>query len=571
MDFAQARLILTNLVISYPKNIEAWLLLARVSLEREDAIHCLEKVLSLDPNHFEAHEMLNQFQYDSKTKRTPQRLKESSQVSVRGTTATSSPGPSANSPYLVLGPVIGGLASSSVKLWGRASGPATLHAWVSKKGPFKPYLAGKIGLLLDTGYSGAIEITGLEAQTEYSYALNLSTTPPPASDFNTFKTAPPQGQNSSFQFAFGSCFRPTSRIDSGRIFKRILDSHPDLSFIIMLGDQIYADEWDPNGLDRGAVDVEDYREVYRHSWTNPYLRELFCRIPVFMTLDDHEVDNDWHWCDTNKTLAKIPFYTKFFRWLKKRPIVERELSSHRVQAALQAYWDHQGIHAPTFLGHNQSSDNSSQIGGTTAGPFAYKFDFGAAAFYVMDTRTQRVCSRGYNAVLGEDQWTDLEQWLFESNEKNPVKFIVTSSSFLTMMLGDFSKDRWSAFPVERDRLLKFISKHGINGVHFLTGDLHSGHAVSTNLRQESGHGIQIWEYCSSPFEQDPNFLARLITLRNPSNKLWEDYRVHFIVDNYNYGVVTVFLNDPNHPSVHYDLHYQSGEGTWNTKSVSDIQ
>jgi alkaline phosphatase D len=446
-----------------------------------------------------------------------------------------------------------------------------MYAWVSKKTPFKPYLAGKKGLGIENGFSGVIEVNGLEAQTEYCYAINLTSEPPSSSEFNAFKTAPLKGQTFSFQFAFGSCFRPTSLGANGRIFKRVLDSHPDLSFMIMLGDQIYADDWKHNGLARVAVDIHDYREVYRHTWANTHLRKFLNHTPVFMTMDDHEVDNDWHWCDAKKTLVEIPFYTQFFRWVLRRPPEERELSYHRVQAGLQAYWEHQGIHAPTPPGRNPASEGHDKSGDASTGPFSYKFDFGAVGFFVMDTRSQRVYSDDQRSVLGEEQWRDLEQWLIGSNEEFRVKFIVTSSSLLSIMLGDFPKDRWSSFPNERDRLLRMISKHGINGVYFLTGDLHSAHAISANLKQDSGQTVKIWEFCSSPFEQATNFLASLITRKHPKHRLWEAYKVHFIVKRNNYGVVTVYFNDPDHPSVHFDLHYQTRKGAWRTKSVSNLQ
>lgn len=36
---------------------------------------------------------------------------------------------------LLLGPTIGGLLHTGVKLWGRAPQAATLHAWLSSTGP----------------------------------------------------------------------------------------------------------------------------------------------------------------------------------------------------------------------------------------------------------------------------------------------------------------------------------------------------------------------------------------------------------------------------------------------------
>ena len=33
---------------------------------------------------------------------------------------------------LILGPMIGGLATNRANLWGRADGPGMLHAWIGK-------------------------------------------------------------------------------------------------------------------------------------------------------------------------------------------------------------------------------------------------------------------------------------------------------------------------------------------------------------------------------------------------------------------------------------------------------
>ncbi|NOH03749.1 MAG: hypothetical protein HND47_18195 [Chloroflexi bacterium] len=80
----------------------------------------------------------------------------------------------------------------------------------------------------------------------------------------------------------------------------------DLRFGLFLGDQIYADVEKQNGLGRIAVTLEEYRAVYEYAWSRPAMRALLPDLPLFMTLDDHEVDDDWHWRDAERRWADIP-------------------------------------------------------------------------------------------------------------------------------------------------------------------------------------------------------------------------------------------------------------------------
>ena len=57
----------------------------------------------------------------------------------------------------------------------------------------------------------------------------------------------------------------------------------------MCGDQIYADD-----LNVGfpAWQLEHYNLRYRVAFSQPFIRELMARVPTFMILDDHEIEDN---------------------------------------------------------------------------------------------------------------------------------------------------------------------------------------------------------------------------------------------------------------------------------------
>lgn len=467
---------------------------------------------------------------------------------------------------MVLGPLIGGLSHKSVNLWARADSTCTLYAWLaSKKDKTDARLVGKSVLDETTGFAGIVPIKNLKPGTIYYFALTLDKKKPPRKEFKRLQTFPKPGQVCSFRFAFGSCFCPMGN-DPGEAFRHILNEQKDLAFLMMLGDQIYADEWKHNGLGRVAITREDYRQVYLNTWSDPDFRKLMANTPVFMTLDDHEVDNDWHWEDQVREHALVPWYTRALRRIGSRPLAERRIPRQRIRDALQAFWEHQGLHAPSMLSPMVRRQGIGDFNLTEqeAGSLAYTFNFGAAAFFVMDTRTMRIHNRQTRNVLGETQWKVLEEWLLDVKDSVPVKFLVTSSAFLFEMFGDIANDRWSGFPKERDRLLFFLADHGIENVFFLAGDLHEAHAISTELSGPNGKKIPLWEFCATPFKQDINWLAKLLIVENSSAAI-KNTRVHFSIAHINYGVVEVEFDRSGKPRVNFIVNYK--DKTWKTASI----
>ncbi|MBM3125239.1 MAG: hypothetical protein FJZ87_09210 [Chloroflexi bacterium] len=453
---------------------------------------------------------------------------------------------------MILGPIIGGLSHERARLWARADGPSTLFAWLghSPDGSDASFV-GRTELRPENGYAGVVSVEGLDPSRQYVYALTLDPEHKPARKaFRSFRTFPPPGSARNFRFVFGSCFLPF-RPEPGLVFKHMNDSQHDLAFSLLLGDQIYADNSKQNGLGRIAASLDEYRAVYRHFWSVPYFRDFLSKTPAFMIMDDHEVDNDWRFHDPALTRPRISPLNRLMRTLKGLPKEQRTLHLARLYAGLQANWEHQVMHGPAPA--------------SPRGPLAYEFEYGKAAFFILDTRTHRYIQGNTREVLGAQQWEKLESWLLRVRDTHPVKFIVSSISVLLDMHGDFTNDRWTGFKAERDRLLFFLANNGIEGVHFLAGDLHSAHAISAHLKGPNGKTIPIWEICSSPFEQKPFRFSRLLGHPTASPALHGAKR-HFTIGAINYGVVEVDFSGQDYPRVKFNLNFEKG-GVWDVKIV----
>ena len=458
-------------------------------------------------------------------------------------------------PSILLGPIVGGLSHNSANIWARADAPSTLHVWLATHSNFNDAeLVGETELFSNEGFAGVVPVPNLIPETKYHYAVSLHKTKPPHTDFHSFTTFPEPSTPRSFNFLFGSCYLPEGEQGSltfDEIHKRI---EPDnLRFGLFIGDQFYADDAKHNGLGKIAVTLDEYRSAYSSAWSRPPIQKLLPNLPLFMILDDHEVEDDWHWDDAERIHSSIPFYNQIFRQYNGVPRDQRKLTKDRVLAALKAYYEHQAMHAPKGPSLPQmDAQGNFLLPPDDDGTFAYSFTYGKAAFFVLDTRTMRT-RKGRNKMLGEAQWKMLEDWFLNVKDKYPVKFLFSSGTVMYPFLLDFSQDRWTGFRSERERLFKFLAENEIEGVHILTGDLHTAHCVSAEIKCPSGQRIPIWEFCSSPFEQKSQWISATYI---PMLSKWiRKQKKHYHQPGRNFGVVHVNFDGSN-PRVEFKLHYE---------------
>jgi alkaline phosphatase D len=242
-----------------------------------------------------------------------------------------------------------------------------------------------------------------------------------------------------------------------------------VQFVLMVGDQIYADMMNrhvPLGL---ADTFEEFQERYHTAFGSRNMRKLLRQVPTYMILDDHEIEDNW----TQDRLITATSRKVF-------------------QLAIGAYMSYQWSHSPR----------------TYQTRLYYEFESSGYPFFVLDTRTQRFMDdvRGSledNHLLGRPtigneepgQLDRLLRWLVAQQGKrgDAPKFIVTSSVFapnpITAREGrkgsaeeyvrwKEESDSWPAFPTTRRAILNTIIKNGVQNVVFLSGDIHCANVAA---------------------------------------------------------------------------------------------
>ena len=243
------------------------------------------------------------------------------------------------------------------------------------------------------------------------------------------------------------------------ILKQI-ENGTEIHQLIMMGDQIYAD--DLNAFNPDKTVAQFYRR-YRDAFSQPYIRRLMSRVPTYMTLDDHEIEDNW----PSKASEKD--------WKTLFPV------------AIHAYQCYQLSHSPAI-----TVQRGRMVG--TPSQLWYTYTDGCCDVFVTDSRTERFLrSDGPSEIISSAQMNALKKWL--ADESGRVKIIVTSVPFIPDSAKGESTDKWSGFQEQRIELLEHIERNRIQRVVFFSGDVHA--SMSVELLSPSG--LKIVSVISSAF------------------------------------------------------------------------
>ncbi len=329
---------------------------------------------------------------------------------------------------------------------------------------------------------------------------DLKQLPEPESVAN-FRTFPAQAGD-AMSFIFGSCRYPGILWKKKRadvIFDPIYERFQKGTggkqprFMIMVGDQIYADMFNKS-IPIGLADTEEeFRDRYITAFGSRNMRRLLRSVPHYMILDDHEIEDNW-------VRGRI----------KKRE--KRMLFT----IAISAYMSYQWCHCPRNF----------------AKRLYYSFECSGYPFFVTDGRTQRIRDDDDkvledNHMLGyplkdknnpnyKGQIDILCEWLVEQQKSvgNRPKFIVSASVFVPNNVDTIVKkrkgktidnrwkdDSWAAFPETRKQLLKTIVEKNVQNVVFLSGDIHCSNVAEMSFenKQKEKLPLKAFSITSSAF------------------------------------------------------------------------
>jgi hypothetical protein len=466
-------------------------------------------------------------------------------------------------PQLVLGPLLRYADDTSATVWVEtdAPGTVTLRAGAAGEASVRTFT------VHDHHYA-LLVLEGLAPGAAYPYTVDIDgqpVWPPPENDFpaSRIRTIDPDAR---LRLAFGSCRTSVPHdarhtlsygVDVLRSYAYRMTETDEAewpSVLLLLGDQVYADEPPPQMVefitarrDTGQppgteiADFAEYAELYRLAWTEPALRWMLSTVPSAMIFDDHDLRDDWNisadWRATMSTLA----------WWQRR-----------VVAGLGAYWiyQHLGNLPPAELADDPllaALRNADGDGGALLDEFArladvepernrwsYARDYGRTRLIVLDSRCARVLTPGHRSMLDTAEWA----W-FDKLATGDVDHLVIGSSLPVLLPAGLHQleswneavcdgawgsraarlaerlrqgidlEHWGAFRRSFETIAAVIrdvaaGRRGTppGSVLFISGDVHYSYLAQAVLRRAT---TPVYQIVCSPIR---NPLARTIRLLN---------------------------------------------------------
>jgi len=465
-------------------------------------------------------------------------------------------------PSLLLGPILRFVDAHAATVWVQTDEACEVAILGSRT---RTWCVGGLHFALVT-------VSGLTSGRDNPYEVLLDDTvawPDPASPFppSSIRLLDPAGR---CEIAFGSCRitlpheppytqrgheHPSGQgIDALRAFAlRAADGGggpacPDM--LLMLGDQIYADQPSPelrealaarrrpsDVPDDELADFTEYAMAYHEAWREPAIRWLLSTVPTTMVFDDHEIHAEWRisqgWIDE---MNAEPWF------------------DDHIRAGLMAYWvfQHIGNLSPAVLAEGEVYDAVRAAGddgdahdllashmdteGRQVGHSRWSFarDIGDSRLVVIDSRAGRDVTPGRRELVQDEEW----EWI-NAQARRPARHLLLASSVpfllapglhhvqawdealtdgawgaLVARLGERLRrltvmDHWASFQRTYRRFAKLIDEtaHGRNGeapasIVMLSGDVHHCYLAEVGFPAGDGPASPVWQAVCSGFRKE---------------------------------------------------------------------
>lgn len=318
----------------------------------------------------------------------------------------------------MLGPFLGHVTENTIKIWLHFEGNHEIIYVTIHESQDSPSVAlSRLELRKENLFTDCVNIGGLKPDTRYFYKLwtNPAYSIPLPLDgltekdlkFRTLSDNPEE----QVDFVVMSCHNPTVSQADGfeghavwadlpQIIGR--ESNDKVRFALLVGDQVYADEWQNLVLNEASEEkrLQHYLSAYRRFWSNIHYRRVMCSLPAVMIWDDHDITDGW-----GSELASFEGDTSSFKrnW------------QNLFEAAFKSFSLMQGSRNPAPLNPN------------TREGLDFGFLVGKFGFIFLDLRTNR--NLRLRRLLTEDQGYRVRKWVEDNKAKMQALFVISPVVF----------------------------------------------------------------------------------------------------------------------------------------------
>jgi len=323
--------------------------------------------------------------------------------------------------------------------------------------------------------------------------------------------------------------------------------------VLLLGDQVYADEVSPDTLEfirsrrdttvgagESIGDFEEYTRLYREAWSDPPIRWLLSTVPSAMIFDDHDVIDDW-----NTSLAWLEEMRRHDWW-------NRRVVGAFMAYALYQHWGNLNPDAleedPVYRRVREAGDGGKilaeaafewdrEVSGVR---WSYCRDIGTTRVVMIDSRAGRVLEPGRRSMVDDDEW----QWITEHATGGFEHLLIGTSLPLVMapalhyleawneavcdgawgglaaragekLRQGADLEHWPAFRDSFNAMCELLREVGAGGhgdapasIVVLSGDVHHAYLAEVGFRRGSGVGSRVWQATCSPFRNPLSTMER---------------------------------------------------------------
>jgi phosphodiesterase/alkaline phosphatase D-like protein len=457
--------------------------------------------------------------------------------------------PQSDSPQLLLGPALRHVGQDDATVWVETDRPCVVEILGHSEDTW--CVAGH--------HYALVVLSGLPAgqSIEYDVRLDGHAVWPVAEDPRPRPRIRTREAGAPVRITFGSCRYATSDAvadddhfapDALMVLARQLAGQDEADWphaVLMLGDQVYADETSEatqqrirqrrditTGSREQVADFEEYTWLYAESWTDPDVRWLMSVLPSSMIFDDHDVCDDW-----NTSRA----------W--REDMQETDWWAERIIGGLSSYWvyQHLGNLSPAGLAADElyqqvrgygrdvepllrsfAEQADAEADGAKGTRWSYRRDFGPVRLLMIDSRCGRILD-GDRSMVGQDELA----WISEQADGDYDHLLIGTSLpwLLARALHDIESwnealadgvrgalvarwseklrraadlEHWAAFHTSFEKLAELIrevaqGKRGARApatVCVLSGDVH--HAYVARATYDQPVSSQVYQLTCSP-------------------------------------------------------------------------